>query len=136
MSSSSVSSPSSSPSLSSPSLAASRLARLLRPRTLAAVGGKEAAQVVYQCLAMGYEGSIFPVHPTKKEVHGIRCYPSLEALPAAPDATFLGVNQARTSGARHPRPAAPPSSASTTASARTRAQAHGRGRSGLLRVRL
>ena len=87
-----LSSPSSSPSLSSPSLAASRLARLLRPRTLAAVGGKEAAQVVYQCLAMGYEGSIFPVHPTKKEVHGIRCYPSLEALPAAPDATFLGVN--------------------------------------------
>ena len=78
--------------MSSPSLAASRLARLLRPRTLAAVGGKEAAQVVRQCKAMNYQGGIFPVHPTKKEVHGIRCYPSLEALPCAPDATFLGVN--------------------------------------------
>ena len=78
--------------MSSPSLAASRLARLLRPQTIAAVGGKEAAQVVYQCLAMNYKGSIFPIHPTKKEVHGIRCYPSLEALPSAPDATFLGVN--------------------------------------------
>ena len=78
--------------MSSPALAASRLARLLHPRTLAAIGGKEAAQVVYQCLAMNYKGSIFPVHPTKKEVHGIRCYPSLQALPSAPDATFLGVN--------------------------------------------
>ena len=78
--------------MSSPSLAASRLARLLRPHTLAAVGGKEAAQVVYQCLAMNYKGSIFPVHPTKKEVHGVRCYPSLQDLPSAPDATFLGVN--------------------------------------------
>ena len=78
--------------MSSPALAASRLARLLRPRTVAAVGGKEAAQVVYQCKAMNYQGSIFPIHPTKKEVHGIRCYPSLEALPVAPDATFLGVN--------------------------------------------
>ncbi len=78
--------------MSSPSLAASRLARLLRPRTLAALGGKEAAQVVRQCKAMNYQGSIFPIHPTKKEVHGIRCYPSLESLPCAPDATFLGVN--------------------------------------------
>ncbi len=69
-----------------------RLARLLRPRSIAACGGKEAAQVVRQCLALGYTGKIFPIHPSKNSVCGIPCLKKLEDLPEPPDAVFLGVN--------------------------------------------
>lgn len=69
-----------------------RLARLLRPRSIVACGGKEAAQVVRQCLALGYRGKIFPIHPSKSSVCGIPCLARLEDLPLPPDATFLGVN--------------------------------------------
>jgi acyl-CoA synthetase (NDP forming) len=33
------------------------------------------------------------VHPTRDSIAGVRCYPSLADLPAAPDATFIGVNR-------------------------------------------
>ena len=69
-----------------------RLARLLRPRSIAACGGKEAAQVVRQCLDLGYRGKIFPLHPSKRSVCGIPCFKKIEDLPEPPDAVFLGVN--------------------------------------------
>ena len=69
-----------------------RLARLLRPRSIAACGGKEAAQVIQQCLKMGYRGKIFPIHPRKKSVCGIPCFASVKDLPVPPDVAFLGVN--------------------------------------------
>jgi acyl-CoA synthetase (NDP forming) len=69
------------------------LDRLTRPKTIAVFGGKEAGRVVEQCRKMGYEGEIWPVHPTKDEVHGYRCYRSVAELPAPPDASFVGVNR-------------------------------------------
>ena len=42
---------------------------------------------------MGFAGDIWPVHPTRREVHGIRAFRSAEELPAAPDASFVGVNR-------------------------------------------
>jgi acyl-CoA synthetase (NDP forming) len=42
---------------------------------------------------MGFTGPIWPVHPTKAEIGGLRAYPSLADLPHAPDATFIGVNR-------------------------------------------
>jgi acyl-CoA synthetase (NDP forming) len=42
---------------------------------------------------MGYAGEIWPVHPSKDEVHGYRCYRSVADLPVAPDAAFVGVNR-------------------------------------------
>ncbi len=70
-----------------------RLERLLRPKSIAAIGGLQAGRVVEQCRLMGYQGEIWPVHPTKKEVHGLPAYPSVEALPGSPDAAFIGVNR-------------------------------------------
>lgn len=67
--------------------------RLLRPKSIAVVGGAWGASVVEQCLRMEYAGDIWPVHPNRAEVHGCRCYPTIEALPAAPDACFVGVNR-------------------------------------------
>ena len=45
-----------------------RLERLLRPRSIAAIGGLQASRVVEQCLLMGYSGDIWPIHPSKEEV--------------------------------------------------------------------
>ncbi len=69
------------------------LDRLTRPKTIAVFGGKEAGRVVEQCRKMGYQGEIWPVHPTKDSVHGYRCYRSVTDLPGTPDASFVGVNR-------------------------------------------
>ena len=69
------------------------LSRLLNPRSIAVIGGAPAARVVEQCQKLGYTGKIWPVHPTKKEMHGITCYASLADLPGVPDAAFVAVNR-------------------------------------------
>jgi acyl-CoA synthetase (NDP forming) len=74
------------------------LKRLLRPQSIAVVGGKPAAMVIQQCRLMGYEGDIWPVHPSKAEIEGLPTFQTIEDLPAAPDATFIGVNRHLTIG--------------------------------------
>ena len=71
----------------------SRLSRLLRPSHIAAFGGGWAEQVVDQCNKMGFDGDVWPVHPSKETVHGRKCYRSVDDLPCAPDASFIGVNR-------------------------------------------
>ncbi|MDJ0778908.1 MAG: acetate--CoA ligase family protein [Gammaproteobacteria bacterium] len=70
-----------------------RLERLLRPRSIAAFGGLQASRVVEQCQLLGYDGDIWPVHPSHDEVRGLKAYRLIEDLPAAPDAAFIGVNR-------------------------------------------
>jgi acyl-CoA synthetase (NDP forming) len=70
-----------------------RLERVLRPKSIAAIGGLQAGRVVEQCKLMGYAGEIWPVHPSKSEVHGVPAYRSVQDLPGAPDAAFIGVNR-------------------------------------------
>lgn len=72
------------------------LKRLLQPKSIAAIGGKEARAVIQQCQALGFEGDIWPVHPNQAEVCGLKAYPSIDALPGPPDAAFIGVNRQRT----------------------------------------
>ena len=69
------------------------LRRLLAPRSIALVGGAPAERVVRQCLKLGFDGPIWPVHPTRSDLAGVPCVPSLDALPEVPDAVFLGVNR-------------------------------------------
>ncbi|MFY9481824.1 MAG: CoA-binding protein, partial [Ilumatobacteraceae bacterium] len=69
------------------------LSRLLNPRSIAVIGGAPAARVVEQCLKLGYTGKIWPVHPTKKDMHGVACFPALANLPGVPDAAFVAVNR-------------------------------------------
>ena len=71
----------------------SRLDRLLRPRTIAVLGAGWARNVIEQCQKMGFKGQVWPVHPTRSEIGGLKAYPSLADLPSAPDATFIGVNR-------------------------------------------
>ena len=70
-----------------------RLERILRPKSIAAIGGLQAGRVVEQCKLMGYEGDIWPVHPTKTEVHSVPAFKSVADLPGIPDAAFIGVNR-------------------------------------------
>ena len=70
------------------------LARLLRPKSLAVVGGGTwGANVIRASEAMGFDGPIWPVHPAKDTVAGRKAYPNVDALPDAPDAAFVGVNR-------------------------------------------
>ena len=72
------------------------LRALLNPTSIAVVGGSWAAAVIEQSERMGFAGDIWPVHPTRAEVRGRRAYASINDLPAAPDATFIGVNRQTT----------------------------------------
>src|SRR4051794_23302572 len=69
------------------------LHRLLAPRSIAVIGGAPAERVVLQCLKLGFDGPIWPVHPKRADIAGVRCVPSLDDLPSVPDAVFLGVNR-------------------------------------------
>ncbi|MGB3244230.1 MAG: acetate--CoA ligase family protein [Sulfitobacter sp.] len=73
------------------------LSRLLRPASIAVVGGGAWCRaVVAQCLKMGFAGEIWPVHPKASEIEGLPAFASLDALPNTPDATFVGVNREAT----------------------------------------
>ncbi|MFD2207053.1 acetate--CoA ligase family protein [Kiloniella antarctica] len=65
--------------------------RLLSPKSIAVVGGREAAEVIRQCQKMGYEGNIWPVNPKRDNVEGLFCYASIKDLPAVPDASFVAI---------------------------------------------
>ena len=73
------------------------LSRLLRPRSVAVIGGGVWCEnVVQQCRAIGFRGAIWPVHPTRTEIAGAPAFEGLAALPSAPDAVFIGVNRTLT----------------------------------------
>ncbi len=69
------------------------LSRLLRPKSIAVLGAGWAINVIEQCQKMGFSGPVWPVHPAKAEIGGVRAFASLADLPHAPDATFIGVNR-------------------------------------------
>jgi len=74
-----------------------RYERLFRPRSIAVIGGGAwCANVVDQCEKLGFQGDVYPVHPSKSQIRGLTAYPSLGALPDVPDAAFIGVNRVAT----------------------------------------
>ncbi|MBL8563985.1 MAG: acetate--CoA ligase family protein [Gemmobacter sp.] len=69
------------------------LSRLLRPRSIAVLGAGWAENVIEQCRKMGFDGPIWPVHPKRETIGGLKAYAGLSDLPGVPDATFIGVNR-------------------------------------------
>ena len=67
------------------------LQRLLRPKSIAVVGGREAAIVAEQCDHLGYEGTIWPVNARRDSIAGRPCLKRLENLPESPDAVFIAI---------------------------------------------
>ncbi len=73
------------------------LSRLLRPSSIALVGGGAwGGQVIKQSQRMGFEGTIHVVHPSAGMVEGIKAVASVSDLPLVPDAVFVGVNRRTT----------------------------------------
>ena len=71
-----------------------KLDRLLRPRSIAVIGGGAwCSNVITTCQNIGFKGDIWPVHPTKQKIEGHKAYAHIKDLPTAPDASFIGVNR-------------------------------------------
>ncbi|MER8785612.1 acetate--CoA ligase family protein [Mesorhizobium sp. M1006] len=69
------------------------LRRLLKPRSVALIGGRALAPSVEMLRRAGFEGRIDIVNPSHAEIAGIACVPTIDDLPEAPDAAFLNVNR-------------------------------------------
>jgi len=67
------------------------LRRLLQPRHVAVIGGREAETVAGECARIGYRGPVWPVNPHRESIGGHRCFRAVEDLPQAPDAAFVAV---------------------------------------------
>ena len=67
---------------------------ILNPRTLAVVGAsndpeKRGYRAIKTLLADGYQGKILPINPKAKEILGLACYPSLDAVPGDIDLALI-----------------------------------------------
>ena len=69
------------------------LERLFSPRSVAFIGGTFAEMAIRRNQELGYDGEIWPVHPTREEVEGFQAYPSIGDLPGVPDAAFVAVRR-------------------------------------------
>ena len=67
------------------------LLRLLKPRHVAVIGGRDAEVCAAECARIGFTGPFWPVNPKRPEIGGHRCYASIDDLPEAPDAVFLAI---------------------------------------------
>ena len=72
------------------------LRRLLAPRSIVFVGGRAAEVAVRQCVDMGFDGDIWPIHPTRDVLGGLKCFRDLSQLPGVPDAAFVAVSREKT----------------------------------------
>lgn len=70
------------------------LSRVLNPTSIAVIGGGAWCESIIQAAQrIGYQGRIFPVHPSGKEIAGIKAIERLEDWDGPIDAAFIGVNR-------------------------------------------
>src|SRR3954453_1966119 len=72
------------------------LARLMSPRSIAVVGATPredtyAHETLRNLALLGYEGDVWGVHPTHREILGRPVFPSLADLPAPADAVVVAI---------------------------------------------
>jgi acetyltransferase len=76
--------------------------RLFRPASIAVVGaspkGGYGLRTLRNTRALGFEGRLYAVHPTHREVDGVPAYPTLGDLPEVPDAVAAAVPAHAVSG--------------------------------------
>ena len=62
-----------------------------KPKTIAVIGGGVwCKSVIEQCQKIGFSGEIWPIHPRRDTVVGLKAFASIEALPGPVDAALLG----------------------------------------------
>lgn len=69
---------------------------VFEPECVAIIGatdtpGKWGFRILYNTLEGDYRGRLYGVHPRHREVLGVPCYPSIEALPETPDVALIVV---------------------------------------------
>ncbi len=74
----------------------SRLKSALDPRSVAIIGASEnpnkvGGRPVHYLEKFGFKGRIFPINPSRAEIQGHKCYPSLKDLPEAPEMVIVAV---------------------------------------------
>jgi len=66
---------------------------LFKPRSVAVVGvprgPKTAKLFLLSLLELGYQGTIYPVHPEASRIEGIKAYPSVNAIPGPVDLAII-----------------------------------------------
>ena len=67
------------------------LLRLLKPRHVALIGGRDTVTVAGELARIGYPGPVWPVNPKRGEIGGHPCFARIEDLPEPPDAVFLAI---------------------------------------------
>ena len=70
------------------------LARFLSPRGVAVVGASNdfariGGQPIRMLTEFGYKGNVYPVNPKYTEIAGLKCYPSLSAVPKPCDVALV-----------------------------------------------
>ncbi len=70
--------------------------RVIAPRSLALIGATEdytkfGGRFLHHLVEHGYAGQIYPINPRRETVLGLTCYPSISALPVAPDLALVAV---------------------------------------------
>ena len=68
----------------------------LAPRSIAVIGASDNANKIggrplAYLARFGYRGTVYPINPTRSEVQGLRCFPSLQALPQVPDVVIVAL---------------------------------------------
>ena len=76
------------------------ISRLLKPRSVAVIGAstdasKTAGRPIAYLRKHGFTGDIYPVNPRVEAIEGLRCYPDIKSLPAAPDVGLVLLGAAR-----------------------------------------
>lgn len=70
------------------------LPRMLSPRGIAVIGGGSwCDSIIGAARRIGFDGTIVPVHPDRREIAGLRAVPSVADCPVPVDAAFVGVNR-------------------------------------------
>jgi acyl-CoA synthetase (NDP forming) len=77
------------------------LARFFEPESVAIVGASNNPMranyyLLSNLLKLGFKGRIYPVHPSEKEILGVKAYPAVKDIPETVDLAVIGVSYAVT----------------------------------------
>ncbi|MEM0360510.1 MAG: bifunctional acetate--CoA ligase family protein/GNAT family N-acetyltransferase [Candidatus Diapherotrites archaeon] len=73
-----------------------QLKKLFNPQSIAVIGasntpGSVGLALMKNLVGSGFEGTIFPVNPKRKNVMGIHCYKSVQEIPETPEMAIIAI---------------------------------------------
>lgn len=86
-----------------PEAATTPVAQLLAPRSVAVIGASEdqtkfGGRLYRMLIKHGYAGEIYPINPGRESLFGIRTFPSVAAIPKAPDMVVMALPRDKVKG--------------------------------------